>query len=83
MVVDLETNEVLAVKRGFKVSGHNKTTPSRIWWGNARSCESNIIRAKGRVQAPVSMRAIVTKALVPIRGVNDQFIPKRHKPKGY
>lgn len=38
LIVDLDTDEVLAVKRAFKLSGRDENTPSRIWWGNARSC---------------------------------------------
>jgi hypothetical protein len=39
LIVDLDTNEVLAVKRAFKISGKVKDTKSGIWWGNALWCK--------------------------------------------
>ncbi len=84
LVIDLETNEVLGVKRGFKISGHDKNTASGIGWENARPCETDILRRKGLTPVPISMREIVRKVLMPVRGINDQYIPEpyRHEIKG-
>ncbi|OGU23467.1 MAG: hypothetical protein A2580_04945 [Hydrogenophilales bacterium RIFOXYD1_FULL_62_11] len=77
LVVDLETNEVIAVKRGFKISGHDKNTPSHIWWGNARPCDTDVLRRKGLTPVIVPMTEIVRRTLIPVRGINDQYINSR------
>lgn len=38
LIVDMDTDEVIAVKRAFKQSGYDRNTNSHIWWANARSC---------------------------------------------
>ena len=78
LVVDLETNEVLGVKRGFKISGHDKNTSSGIGWENARPCEVDVIHSKSGIPSLNSMRAIVRKTLIPIPGINEQYIPESH-----
>jgi len=79
LIIDLDTDEVLAVKRRFKISGHDKNTPSRIWWGNARPCDSDIRRKKGRTSSLIPINLFVKKILKPISGINDQYIPKHYQ----
>ncbi len=42
VVLDLQTNEILAVRRGFLLSGKTRQTPQGIWWLGAHSCPSNL-----------------------------------------
>lgn len=63
LIVDLDTDEVLAVKRAFKLSGRDENTPSRIWWGNARWC-------KGKEW---EYRYLVREVLQPIPDLNERF----------
>ncbi|MBK7897960.1 MAG: hypothetical protein IPJ99_00625 [Betaproteobacteria bacterium] len=63
LIVDLETHEVLAVKRAFKLSGRDENTPSRIWWGNARWC-------KGKEW---EYRYLVREVLQPVPDLNERF----------
>jgi len=79
LVVDLETNDVLGVKRGFKISGHDKNTSSGIGWENARPCESDILRRKGLTPVLTPMLEIVSHVLIPVPGVNDQYIPEHFR----
>ncbi|MCP5228642.1 hypothetical protein [Accumulibacter sp.] len=39
LIVDLDTDEVLAVKLAFKISGEVNNTKSGISWGNAVWCK--------------------------------------------
>jgi len=79
LVVDLDTNEVLAVKRRFKISGHDKNTSSHIWWGNARPCDSEFIRRGSLPREPVPVDIFVKRVLIPMPGINDQYIPEQYK----
>lgn len=79
LIVDLDTNEVLAVKRRFKQSGYDRNTSSHIWWGNARPCESEMLRRKGLTPAPIPVIPFVINTLRPVAGVNDQFIPEQYR----
>ncbi len=65
LMVDMQTNEVLGIKRDFTQSGHDKNTPSRIWWGNARLCN----KGDWAYRHPVEL------VLRPISRLNDQYIP--------
>ena len=40
IVLDLKTNEVLAVQRNFALTGKTKNTPGGIWWLNAAHCRN-------------------------------------------
>ena len=79
LVIDLDTNEVLAIKRRFKISGHDKNTPSRIWWGNARPCDSEFRKRGNLPREPVPIDLFVKRVLVPIPGLNDQYIPEQYQ----
>lgn len=79
LIVDMNTNEVLAVKRRFKQSGYDRNTNSRIWWSNARSCENEIFRMKGFTPAPIPITDFIEVVLHSIPHVNDQFIPEEIK----
>ena len=80
LIVDLDTNEVLAVKRRFKLSGRDVNTTSHIWWGNARPCDTEMVRRWPTVpRDPTPIDQFVKKVLVPIRGINDQYVPEQYK----
>ena len=38
IIIDLKTNEVLAVQRNFGRTGFNRNTKEGIWWLNALGC---------------------------------------------
>lgn len=42
IVFDLQTNEMLAVRRGFLLSGNVRQTPEGIFWLRAQSCPNNL-----------------------------------------
>jgi hypothetical protein len=42
IVLDLQANEILAIRRGFLISGKTRETPQGIWWLGAHSCPSNL-----------------------------------------
>ncbi len=63
LIVDLDTNEVLAVKRAFKISGKVKDTKSGIWWGNSLWC-------KGKEW---EYRYLVREVLKPVPNLNQRF----------
>ena len=42
IVLDLQTNEILAVRRGFLLSGNVRQTPEGIFWLRAQSCPNNL-----------------------------------------
>lgn len=69
LIVDLDTNEVLAVKRAFKLSGKDQNTSSGIWWGNARWC-------KGKEW---EYRYLVREVLKPIPDLNERYA-REHPP---
>lgn len=79
LIVDLDTNEVLAVKRRFKQSGYDRNTTSHIWWGNARPCENEVKYRPGLTPSLIPANVFIKKVLEPIAGVNDQFIPERFR----
>ena len=79
LIVDLDTNEVLAVKRRFKISGHDKNTPSRIWWGNARPCDGEFIKRGTLRREPVPIDIFVKHILKPVQGLNEPFIPEQYQ----
>ncbi|MDD2893432.1 MAG: hypothetical protein PHF20_05840 [Halothiobacillaceae bacterium] len=79
LIVDLDTNEVLAAKRRFKQSGYDRNTSSHIWWSNARPCENEMHRREGLAGDPIPINYFVAKNLKPIAGVNDQFIPEQYR----
>jgi len=64
LIVDLDTNEVLAVKRAFKVSGRDKNTSSGIWWGNALWC-------KGKEW---EYTYLIREVLKPVPDLNQRFL---------
>jgi len=70
LIVDMDTHEVLAVKRAFKLSGKDENTSSRIWWGNARWC-------KGKEW---EYRYLVRDVLRPVPGLNEKFL-REHLPE--
>ncbi|MDO9014571.1 MAG: hypothetical protein Q7U84_07325, partial [Polynucleobacter sp.] len=65
LMVDMQANEVLGIKRNFVQSGHDQNSESHIWWGNARSCK----------KGGWTPRQSVEKVLKPIPRLNDQYIP--------
>ncbi len=69
LTVDLETNEVLGVKRSFVRSGYYEGSPTRVLWSSARPCDGDL----WAYQQPVE------KVLKPIPGINDQYIPEQYK----
>ena len=79
LIVDLGTNEVLAVKRRFKLSGHDKNTQSHIWWANAKPCDSEVLWRKGHTPSPIPIDRFVKQVLKPTPGINDPYIPKQHQ----
>ena len=79
LIVDMDTNEVLAVKRRFKQSGYDRNTNSHIWWGNARSCENEIFRMKGFTPAPIPITDFIESVLHPMPHANDQFVPEQYR----
>lgn len=79
LVVDMDTNEILAVKRRFKLSGYDRNTNSHIWWGNARPCESEVRYRPGLTPSPIPVNVFITRVLRPIVGINDQFIPEKYR----
>ncbi|MFC1750977.1 hypothetical protein ACFL2V_19475 [Pseudomonadota bacterium] len=81
LIVDLDTNEVLAVKRRFKISGRDQNTVSRIWWENARPCKDDILRRKGLTPSPIPINQFVENVLVPISGINNGYIPDEYRSK--
>ena len=42
IVLDLQTNEILGVRRGFLISGKTLDTPQGIWWLGAHACPANL-----------------------------------------
>ena len=72
LIVDLDSNEVLAVKRRFKVSGHDKNTSSGIGWSNARPCEREVVRQPGYTPQIIPIDIFVKHVLVPSTGVNER-----------
>ncbi len=69
LIVDLDTAEVLAVKRAFKLSGRDRNTPSGVWWGNALWC-------KGKEW---EYSYLVREVLVPIPDLNARYL-RDHPP---
>lgn len=47
VVVDLKTNEILAVRRGFIRTGKSRGSPGGIWWANGLTCP-NLPRSDAR-----------------------------------
>ncbi len=76
LIVDLETNEVLAVKRRFKLSGYS----SSIWWANARPCENELKKNKGRHSSIIPPSRFIQNTLKPVYGINDEYVPEEFKP---
>lgn len=79
LIVDMQTNEVLAVKRRFKQSGYDRNTSSHIWWGNARSCRNEVIYKRGQTPSPIPVDLFIKKVLKPNNGVNDEFVPEQYR----
>ncbi len=69
LIVDLDTGEVLAVKRAFKLSGRDRNTPSGVWWGNALWCRGK----------EWEYRYLVREVLVPVPDLNARFL-RDHPP---
>jgi len=69
IVVDLDTNEVLAVWRQFKQSGHDKRTSDGIAWSNAKSCPGKAWTHQQFVMSVLHWK----------RGINDEYVPEALK----
>lgn len=78
-IVDLDTNEVLAVKRRFKQSGYDRNKSTHIWWGNARPCDNEVKYERGRTPSIIPVDVLIKKVLHPVVGVNDQYIPEKYR----
>ncbi len=46
IILDVQTNEVLAVKRGYLASGRNLETIGGIWWLGAAACPTRPVTAR-------------------------------------
>ncbi len=79
LIIDLETKEILAVKRRFKLSGYNKSRGSAIWWGNARPCESEITYRKRGAPSMRTIPPFIKSVLKPVLGINDEYVPEKFK----
>lgn len=79
LIADLDTHEVLAVKRRFKQSGYDRNTSSHIWWGNARPCENEVKYRPGLTPSLIPVNVFIKEVLSPVAGVNNQFIPEKYR----
>ncbi len=61
IILDLQTNEVLAVKRGYLASGKTLETTGGIWWLGAAACPPRPVTAMG---------GLLHKVLKPTSSVN-------------
>jgi hypothetical protein len=61
IILDLQTNEVLAVRRGYVRSGKALETVGGIWWLGAQACPPRPVTAMG---------ALLHKVLKPSKSVN-------------
>ena len=61
IVLDLKTNEVLAVKRGYLASGRTRDTVGGIWWLGAAACPQRPVTA---------LEELLHKVLKPTSSVN-------------
>jgi len=68
LIVDLQSNKVLAVRRVFKLSGKDHRS-SHIWWSNARSCKTWGHSNNSSYFAP--------KVLSPLKNINDSALELR------
>lgn len=61
IILDLQTNEVLAVRRGYLRSGKTLDTVGRIWWLGAQACPPRPVTARTQ---------LLHKVLKPSKSVN-------------
>jgi hypothetical protein len=69
VIFELRTGKLLAIRRGFALSGHERKSPSGIWWISARRCPDD--RSK-------SLRQLVYEVLQPIPNINAAIRPISH-----
>lgn len=79
LVVDLKTSEILAMKRMFKISGHDKRRQSGIAWSNARPCEIDILRRERLTPGIVPIHQFINRVLIPNSTINDQYISEDYR----
>lgn len=68
IVLDMKTNEVLAVMRNYGLTGRTKNVPSGIWWLNAVRCPQ--IQNLYRIGDGFQIYGFTSKVLKPITGDN-------------
>lgn len=61
IVLDVQTNEVLGVRRGYLRTANVRETGGRVWWLGARACPSNL---------PGVDNAFIYKVLKPSKSIN-------------
>lgn len=69
IILYMETGQILAVSRQFRQSGRSKRNASRIWWGNARQCQTVKWTPKYFVKAVLHKKP----------GINDEYIPDYYR----
>jgi hypothetical protein len=61
IILDLQTNEVLGLRRGYLRTANIRETGGRVWWLGAHSCPSNL---------PGVTEAFIRKVLKPAKSLN-------------
>ncbi len=69
IVVDLENNEILALRRGFARTGRTRNAKGGVWWLNAQTCEQTkrVLNGKPR---KIMEHDFVYRVLKPVKTIN-------------
>lgn len=82
LIVDLDTKEVLAVKRGFRAQRPPYRVDNDDKWDMAQSCKSERTYHQAGIPVPLTppVHLFVKKVLRPFKGANDSYVPPNHQP---